>query len=379
MSSLGWAPRLATAEDNARLLDLFGDVPMEGELALSTQRGPDFFALYRMQRGVAECWVGSAEAHAGLLGMGSILVRDGWLGGRAVKVGYLGDLRARFGAMRRRGLAEFYGRIFEEARTRHGADVFLTGVLTHNRAAMAALVRRSPRRPQQPWYEPFRRFSLVSIQFTGGRRLRALRAAKAAGLTISRATPADLPELIALLDRDHRTRPFGYRFDRGEFEHRLMNWPGFSLEGTWLARDGAKLVGCTTAWDPSAVKRYRVEAYRGSLRWQKTAWNAAARVLRWAPLPEPGSDFRTLYLCNTSIVGDDPRVLRALLEHVYEDARPRGYHLLSAPVYESDPLAPAFRGFFTRALEFQLYAVSSAAAPVKELPPGRPGFEPALA
>ena len=39
-------PRLATPDDNARLLDLFGSVPMRGELVLSTQRSPDFFRLY---------------------------------------------------------------------------------------------------------------------------------------------------------------------------------------------------------------------------------------------------------------------------------------------------------------------------------------------
>jgi len=42
-------PRLATSADNAALLDLFGDVPMRGELVLATRRDPDFFALYRQQ------------------------------------------------------------------------------------------------------------------------------------------------------------------------------------------------------------------------------------------------------------------------------------------------------------------------------------------
>ncbi|HEY8210140.1 MAG TPA: GNAT family N-acetyltransferase [Myxococcaceae bacterium] len=366
--------RLATPADNAALLSLFGRVPMEGQLVLSTQRAPDFFALYRLQRGAAECWVADGEGGE-LIGMGTILVRDGWLAGQPARVGYLGDLRARFSAMRQRGLARFYGRILQAARERHGCDAFLTAVLASNSAALQALVRRSEKRPDQPWYHPFRRFALKSIQLTGGRR-----PPRGTPFAARRAEPADVPALAAFLASDHQRRPFGYRFDQGELEHRLRAWPGFSLESTWLAvGPGGDLAGCTTAWDPVAVKRYQVEQYRGGLRWQKAAYNAAARALGWAPLPSPGSPFRTLYLCNTSIAGDDPRALAALLEAVYRDARPRGYQLLSAPLYDGDPLAPAFRGFFTRSVEFQLYVVTAAGAPRTGWPTGRPGFEPALA
>lgn len=364
--------RLARAEDNSALLSLFGDVPMEGQLVLSTQRGPDFFALYELQRGPYETWV--ADGERGLIGMGSVLVRDGWLSGRPAKVGYLGDLRSKFAARRMRGLARFYGEVLDGARERHGCEVFLTGIIASNAAALNALVKRSGKRANQPRYELFRRFALVSIQFTGERR------ARRSAFTVRTATQGDLPALTAFLDADHRVRPFGYRFDQGELQHRLARWPGFTLESTYLALDSTgRLVGCTTAWDPSAVKRYRVEAYRGSLRWQKIAFNTAAHLLRWRPLPQAGEEFRTLYLCNTSIQGDSPEIFRALLEHIYVDARPRGYHLLSHPVYEQDPLSAAFDGFITRALDFHLYAVTPASAPRLTLPEGRPGFEPALA
>ncbi len=49
--------RRATREDNARLLELFGSVPMQGQLVLATQRSPDFFRLYDIQRGGTELWV----------------------------------------------------------------------------------------------------------------------------------------------------------------------------------------------------------------------------------------------------------------------------------------------------------------------------------
>ena len=68
--------RRATRDDNAALLDLFGDVPMTGDLVLSTQRAPDYFALFAMQRGEAEVWAHAHAEPSRLDGMGAIHVRD---------------------------------------------------------------------------------------------------------------------------------------------------------------------------------------------------------------------------------------------------------------------------------------------------------------
>ncbi len=193
------------------------------------------------------------------------------------------------------------------------------------------------------------------------------------------ATEADLPALIALLAADHQRRPFGYRFDDGELEHRLAHWPGFSLSRTYLAFDRGELAGCATAWDPSPVKGYRVMAYRGRMRWVKRGFNAAATLLRWPALPEPGGEFRYFYLSNVSIRGDDPELFRALLRRIYADFHGRGYHFFTLYREEGDPLAPASKGFFARALPFHLYAVTRAELARTEFPAGRTGFEICLA
>jgi hypothetical protein len=344
---------------------------MTGELVLSTRRDPDFFALYEMQRGVAECWVYETAGRAS--GLGTVLIRDGWIAGRSARVGYLGDLRSHLRASREHGVLRVYGGAINGAIQRHGCELFLTAVLASNTLALNALVRRRAARASQPRYHLMRRFSMTSVQFAGGMTPRP------GPYRVRTATADDVPAIVALLDRDHRARPFGYRYDQGEFEHRLAHWPGMSLERTYLAFDAAgTLVGVTSAWDPAAVKRYRVVAYRGSMRWMKLGFNLAAGALGWPQLPQPGHDFRYLYLCNTSIEGERPEVLRAMLDRIYADFRRSGYHFFSLCVYENDRLAPALAGFMTRRLDFHLYVVtrSDTAPPVLD---GRPGFEMALA
>jgi hypothetical protein len=363
--------RLATSEDNAALLKLFGDVPMQGELVLASQREPDYFALFELQRGATEVWV--HEEGGQLDGMGAIHVREGWLEGQPLRVGYLGDLRARFSARRNRGLARFYGPILEEAAERHGVSAFLTAVMATNAAALQALVKRKASRTSQPHYSLLRRFSAVSVQFLLRRKPRP------SPYTVRRATPGDVPAMAALLDADHRARPFGYRYDLGELEHRLERWPGLAVERCYLAFDReGRLVGCTSVWDPSAVKRFRVLAYRGGMRWMRWGFDALASVVGAPRLPAPGEDFRYFYLCNTSIAGEDPAIFRALLEQVYADHHGQGFHFFTLYLSEEDPLAPALKGFLLRRLDFHLYAVTPASRPIDVFPPGRTGFEIAL-
>ncbi|WP_434384579.1 hypothetical protein [Melittangium boletus] len=364
--------RRATREDAPQLLDLFGAVPMQGELVLATRREPDFFRLYDMQRGLAEPWVHEVEGQ--LDGLGTILVRDGWLEGRACRVGYLGDLRTRFSARRSRGLSRFYGPVLEETAERLGVEAFLTAVMASNATALNALVKRKPGRVSQPRYTLLRRFGSVSVHFTRRRTPRPGR------YRVRRATPEDIPAMAARLDADHRARAFGYRYDLGELEHRLADWPGLRVEGCYLAFDpDGTLVGCTSVWDPQAVKRYQVLAYRGSMRWVKWGYDAMATVLRAPRLPAPGNAFNYFYLCNTSIQDENPDILRALVEQVYADHQGQGYHFFTLYLDEGDPLQPALKGFFQRRLDFHLYAVTPASRPRDHYPEGRTGFEMALA
>lgn len=362
-------PRLATAADNQACLELFSAVPMRGELVLSTRREPDFFALYRMQRAEAFTYVGEDEK--GLLGMATALVRDGWLDGRVQKVGYLGDLRVRFD--RSRAFGRLFGDSFDALCAQTGCRAYYTAVLASNRAALNALVRRSPKRKNQPYYHPLHRFSAVSVQLTRRRT-------PSSDVQVRSATADDVPALAALLADAHRRRPFGYRFDDGELQHRLAHWPGFTLADTLVAT-GAKgePVGVTTVWDPSPVKRYRVHAYNGAMRWVKRTFNLAATVTGWPKLPAPGSDFRYAYLCNLAVKDESPAVFRALLEHAYARLQPSGRHFFTFELDEGDPLAGALVGLMARRLDFQLFGVTPASERRTNWPSGRTGFEIALA
>lgn len=375
--------RIATIDDNSAILELLADVPMQGNLALATRRDPDFFALYELQRGRNVLWVDDA-ADGRLAGMGGILVRDGFLDDKAVPVGYLGDLRTRGFVRERLAFPHVYAHLFHRAVQDTGCEHYLTAILADNAAAAKALTSLSAssssssskkkRRPQ-PHYHLLTAFHMVNVHFLRKRTVKPT-----PGLSVRRAVVDDLPAITALLAADHAKRPFGWRFDDGEFEHRLAQWPGFTLNDTFLVHDdNGVLRGVCTCWDASPVKRYRVLRYGGQMLWVKRGLSLLSSLTGTAPLPAVGHDFRYFYLSNLSIVNDDPRVFQALVDAVYAAHADCGFHFFAFPLYPNDPLAAGTRGYFVRRVPFHLHAVTSSSRRRSDWPAGRPGFEMALA
>jgi hypothetical protein len=200
------------------------------------------------------------------------------------------------------------------------------------------------------------------------------------GFVVRRAAEADIPSLASFLDADSRRRPFGYVLDEAELRRRLARWPGLDISDFYLAFDGQLLVGCCAAWDATPVKRTVVKAYRGSMRWVRRAHDVAAPLLRVPRLPDGGEPLRYAYLTHLAIPGEDPAVMRALLEAVYRDRRADGYHFLSICVPEGDPLGAAYAGFLTSNLKSNLYMVAARGRKASEidLAGKRIGFEMAL-
>lgn len=364
---------LAERSDNARLCELFKSVSMQADLHLCVERDPDFFALYDLQKARQRVitWRvgGQVEGVAGLLG------RDCMLFGARTPTGYMGDLRYSPAIRGGRVLGEYMAPAFRDALADFGCEVMYTAVITSNKAAVGALVRRSEKYPDKPFYTLVRRFTILSVQFTGRRK--PLRS----DFSVRRARDEDIPAIVERLAADHAQRPFGYLFDEELLRFRLDAWPDFSIESFFLAFDkSGRLVGLTAPWDAFTIKRFRVLGYYNRMRWIKLGFNGLARLLRWQRLPQAGDVFRYLYLTHTSVRDEDPAVLASLLDAVYQAYYGQGYHFFSACLLEDDPMAHAFKGYRSNGLPAALFAVSEAGHRYNTIDfgRGRPGLEMAL-
>jgi hypothetical protein len=371
----GVVVRPAEPRDNAARCELFARVAMETDLGLSVRREPDFDALYRLQSSTFHAVV--VELDGVIEGTGTIVVRDGYVGGTARPVGYLGDLRLSPKLQGRLLLDRFFSGLLEEVRERFGCELFLTSVIASNERALRALTRETARsrRAGRPRYQAVGDFDIRSIH------LLPPRGRGDAAVTVRAGRASDVAAIAALLDEDGRGRPFGYVFPERELRRRMVEWPGLRPESFSLAHNAAgDLVGCLAIWDAAPVKRTVVTSYRGAMRRVRFGHDVAATLLGRRRLPAPGEPFRYAYVTHQVVRDGDPAVLRALLRAAYRDARRAGYHFMSICAPEASPLESAFAGYPATNLRARLFVVSLPDVDVSDVIPTTvwPGFEMAL-
>ncbi|MBL4849659.1 MAG: hypothetical protein JKY65_29365 [Planctomycetes bacterium] len=365
--------RDATPADNAALCELFARVSMDGDLKLAVERGPNFFGLYEMQQ-ILACQVQVGELEGRISGVATMLAREAWLEGKQTPVTYLGDLRLEDSLRGGFFLLNHFGEGFAKFLETTQSAVGLTAIIASNEIAIKTLTRRSRRFPKKPIYRPWRKFEITNLHFTIPRRPRP------GPCEVRPARTEDLSAIAELLGKESSRQPFGYVLDAERLAERLRRWPGLTLDDFLCAWRGTELVGCAAVWDAKEVKRFRVEAYRGSMAWIRRAFNLGAFFLRYPALPPPGDVLPYAYLTHVAILNEDPPVFQALLDQAYTRHRQSGLRFLCACVFEDDPYAPAFVRYRTTPIPAQLFLVSPPDGPwaERELPSGRPGFEMAL-
>jgi hypothetical protein len=368
--------RRATPEDGATRCALFAAVNMEADVVLSVRREPDFDLLYRLQSASWDSWV--VELDGRVEAMGTVLVREGYVGGERCRVGYLGDLRISRRGQGRFLLDRLYRSLLEEAASLYACDLFLTAILASNARALRALTMRNGRtlRSGRPLYTPLMDFDIRSLHLLTIPTVR--RSSRA--MHVRRGREEDIPSIARFLDDDARRRPFGYVTGEADLRLRLTTWPGLTVDSFYLAEDSAgELRGIIALWDAQAVKRMVVQEYRGAMRRVRFAYDLAASVLGRARLPTPGNPFRYVYVTHQAVQGDDPRILRALLASAAGDLRNTNHHFISICAPQGSSVDTATRGFVKTNLAARLFVVT---LPERRIDPmwfsDRPGFEMAL-
>ena len=141
---IGLRVRDATDADNAALIGLAAACTMQGHIALRVERGPEFFALNRLE---GEAWrVGVATNAAGhVLGCVAIARRLAYVNGSERPIAYVSDLKVHPTA-RGSGAADLLTQYAcETAAELCGASAPLLATILAGNAAMENRARTAPR------------------------------------------------------------------------------------------------------------------------------------------------------------------------------------------------------------------------------------------
>ncbi len=153
---------LGTPEDNEKILKFYQTVPMKGsKLAIRYDRSPDFFKFLECHSDTFFVfWFGTSDV---VEGIGTVVLRPGYVNGESTTVGYLGDLR--FNNNRRMALAwrKFYSDLLKSApfiEEFNGVRHFLTAIMDENKSASNALNNNAKNTFQ---YVPKSSYEMINI------------------------------------------------------------------------------------------------------------------------------------------------------------------------------------------------------------------------
>lgn len=334
---------MADPRDDASIRRLLRATPMPGTVTVAFEREPDYFLGCSVHGERVETPV--IRAGGEVVGVCCRAVRRVYVGGCAVRVGYLGGLRV---APERRGrmLVARGMRFLRERQRDDPLDGYFATITEDNREADGVLVRRA--RPGFPAFEPLTTLHTLALVV-------ARRAPRAAA-EVRPATPDDLGRVTAFLNAHGSRRQLFPVVDDALFGSARTR--GLEPGDLRLAFASGRLVGVLGLWDQRAYKQTVVRGYRQPLRTVKGLVDLALRVRGARPLPRLGERVRHASATFVCVLDDDPEVFAALLGSALREARRRDLHYLMVGLCDEDPLLGVARRVPHLAYRSTLHAVS---------------------
>jgi len=164
--------------------------------------------------------------------------------------------------------------------------------------------------------------------------------------TVTNADMDDIPEIVNLLNSEHRQRDFGLPFEEINFV-KVLNKRNLDIINYYVARDRkGEIRGVCLAWDCGSFRRTKVLKYTADFYPALLAYKAMEKVFPMAPFPAKGESFREITITDYAVANRDPEIMHALLGEIYYRNLSREYHFMNFASCRTDTLLKAARGFW---------------------------------
>ncbi len=332
---------VATAADDADIRRLLRENPMRGNISLSLEREPDYFADAGLPGETKQTIV--ARHRGRLVCAGSCTFRSRFVNGNPCRVGYLGGLRldesaaGSFGFVRRG--YEFFRTIQADA----PADFYFTSIAADNDRARRLLERGLP---GMPLYECIGGYATILLPTK--RRLPVRSAPVGAALLME--------QLMPLLNQHNARYQFAPCWSTDELS--ALETLGLRRDDFRVIREGARIIAGAALWDQRVFRQTVIRGYPPLLAFARPALNLAAPATGQVRLPAVGETLANAFISHFAVVPDGPETMLGLLDELRNLASQRGIDLLTLGFAAGDPrLAALRRQFRCREYHSRLYVV----------------------
>jgi len=348
-------------EYNEEMLKILRDSPMVSDgLTLCLDRSPDMFR-------VPELFFDKHKAYGfflddALVGFAMLLEKEVFVNGFPMIVGYFANLYVKKEARKMGWLYRASQSIFKEIAQR--TDLGYSTIVQGNKDSESLIGRRISKFPLMPHSASIGLYLIENILVTFPKRRRKAyglrRKAKAEEeLEVRSAEYDDLEYIVAMLNDEYRYRLFGRVLDIDKLKKLIESRPSFEISDYYIAERGEEIVGVCSAWDVRDIRNIRIMEYHKQFLWVYRIYNFFRPIFRFPKLPKKGDAFKEIVINDFACKNRDPKILKALLIHVYNKARKDGYNMVQVGSYAGDPILKATKPFYKQALYSHIVLGSS--------------------
>jgi len=354
--------RDATPADNGALIELAASCPMNGEMSVRMDRGPDFFALNKLE---GDRWnVAVADRAGKVVGCIAISERNVYVNGRPTRTGYVGDFKVH-PAHRDTRVADALSLGAESwCGSLPPAAPLLITVLAGNRAMERRL--SGPR-------------GVASFQKVGTIRTHSVpmlwrrRESHRTSVRLAPARWRDLDEMVALWNTVAPLRQLAPVLSARPLADWIQKAPGLDISSYRLARTArGELVGFLAVWDQRSFKQLTVVGYSRRMNAARLAFNSLCPFVGVERLPVTGSPLECVTVAHICAPADRSDVLRALLTSAYNELRGTRCSFMNVGLDTRDPLSEAMTGFLAQPTDVNAYMMKIRSGVVSEPLDSRP-------
>lgn len=354
---------VANRQDDRAIRQLLRENPMNGGIALTFEREPDYFRSLHAAD-IADQTIVAFEGER-LICMGRCSVRRGYVNGEPYRLGYLADLRLAASARSRFDILRRGYRFFHEQQQPDPADFYFTSIAVDNDRSIRFLERGLPGMPR---YEVASDFVTVLIPVPHGERAirqiasQAKERAKSHGLKSICASKEHIGELVSCLNFHAARYQFASHWQEDEL-HSLEDL-GLIAANFQLVLSGDKVIACAALWDQRQFKQTVIRGYSAKVSLARPWINLAGRLFGMPRLPPVNSPLAFAFISPFAVQSDDTQALLVIVESSLAVAAKCSLEYIVIGFASDDPRLAVVRDHF-RCREFRtrLYCVHWPDAP----------------
>jgi len=316
---------IAGQAHDADIRRLLRETPMAGQISISLEREPNYFADAGIAGEVKQTIIAYDQRR--LVCLGSCAIRQRFVNGKSRRVGYLGGLRldnryaGRFDILRRG--YEF----FRALQTDAPADFYFTSIAADNERARRFLERGVA---GMPLYEFAGEFVTVIISTNHDSGSGAFR--QKCALDVETPAPDQLIAFLNGFNEKHQFAPCWSAEELCSLERLGLQAVDFHM----TRRDG-RMIACGALWDQGSFKQTVIRGYSPWLNIARPIANTLRHIINGPRLPVIGETLANAFASPLAFASEAPAVFLDLIKDLSRSAREREIEFLTLGFAANDP------------------------------------------